>query len=122
MKSYRTAFRHLALTSAIVLVSVASAHALDANAFGTRLKAVLAQQGAEINWTNITENGTQVVLEGVTIGAPGKPDKANVGNVTLDNITEENGGYKIGTLTLPNYSTTEDGMTVDINGATVSGL
>lgn len=122
MKSYRTAFRHLALTSAIVLVSVASAHALDTNAFGTRLKAVLAQQGAEINWTNITENGTQVVLEGVTIGAPGKPDKANVGNVTLDNITEENGGYKIGTLTLPNYSTTEDGMTVDISGATVNGL
>lgn len=122
MKSYRSAFRHLALTSAIVLVSVASAHALDTNAFGTRLKAVLAQQGAEINWTNITENGTQVVLEGVTIGAPGKPDKANVGNVTLDNITEENGGYKVGTLTLPNYSTTEEGMTVDINGATVNGL
>jgi len=122
MKSYRTAFRNLALSSAIVLVSVASAHALDTNAFGTRLKAVLAQQGAEINWTNITENGTQVVLEGVTIGAPGKPEKANVGNVTLDNITEENGGYKVGTLTLPNYSTTEDGMTVDISGATVNGL
>lgn len=122
MKPYRSALRHLALTSAIVLVSVASAHAVDTNAFGTRLKAVLATQGAEINWSNLTENGTQVVLEGVTIGAPGNPQKANIGNVTLDNITEENGGYKIGTVTLPNYSTTEDGMTVDISGATINGL
>jgi hypothetical protein len=122
MKTYRSAFRNLALTSVILLLPVASAHALDTNTFGTRLKAVLAEQGAEITWTNITENGTQVVLEGVTIGAPGKPDKANLGNITLDNITEEAGGYKIGTITLPNYSTTEEGMTVDISGASISGL
>lgn len=122
MKAYRSALRHLALTSAIVLVSVASAHALDTNAFGTRLKAVLAGQGAEVNWNNIAENGTQVVLEGVTITAPGSPEKANVGNVTLDNITEENGGYKIGTVTLPNYSATEEGMTIDVSGVTISGL
>lgn len=122
MKSYRSTFRQLALSSALVLISVASAHALDANAFGTRLKAVLADQGAEINWTNLTENGTQVVLEGVTIGAAGKPEKANLGNVTLDNITEENGGYKIGTLSLPDYSTTEEGMTVAVSGITVDGL
>lgn len=122
MKSYRSTFRQLALSSALVLISVASAHALDANAFGTRLKAVLAEQGAEINWTNLTENGTQVVLEGVTIGAAGKPEKANLGTVTLDNITEENGGYKIGTLSLPDYSTTEEGMTVAVSGITVDGL
>jgi hypothetical protein len=122
MKTYRSAFRNLALTSVILLLPVASAHALDTNTFGTRLKAVLAEQGAEITWTNITENGTQVVLEGVTIGAQGKPDKANLGNITLDNITEEAGGYKIGTITLPNYSTTEEGMTVDISGASISGL
>jgi len=122
MKPYRSGLRHLALTSAIVLVSVASAHALDTNAFGTRLKAVLAQQGAQINWTNISENGTQVVLEGVTVTAPGSPEKANVGNVTLDNITEENGGYKIGTIALPNYSVTEDGMTIDVSGVTINGL
>lgn len=122
MKSYRSTFRQLALSSALVLISVASAHALDANAFGARLKAVLADQGAEINWTNLTENGTQVVLEGVTIGAAGKPEKANLGNVTLDNITEENGGYKIGTLSLPDYSTTEEGMTFAVSGITVDGL
>jgi hypothetical protein len=122
MKVYRPALRHMALTSAILLISVASAHALDTNAFGTRLKAVLAQQGAEINWTNITENGTQIVLEGVTIGAPSNQQKANLGNVTLDNVTEENGGYRIGTLTLPDYSTTEEGTTVDINGIKVTGL
>lgn len=122
MTSYRSTFRQLALSSALVLVSVASAHALDANAFGTRLKAVLAEQGAEINWTNLTENGSQIVLEGVTIGAPGKAEKANLGNVTLDNVTDENGGYKVGTLSLPDYSATEEGMTVAVTGITVDGM
>ena len=80
------------------------------------------QQGAEIAWTNITENGTQVVLEGVTVGAAAKPEKANLGNVTLDNITEVNGGFKIGTLAFQDYSTTEEGMTFSLAGASISGL
>jgi hypothetical protein len=122
MKPYRSALRYLTLTSAIVLVSSASAYALDSNAFGTRLKAVLAEQGAEINWTNLTENGSQIVLEGVTIGAAGKPEKAELGNVTLDNVTEENGGYKIGTVSLPDYSKTEDGVTLDVSGIAIDGL
>ena len=44
-----------------------------------------------------------------------KAEKADIGNVTLDNITEANGGYKIGTLSLPDYSKTEEGMTVDVS-------
>ncbi|MDW6021344.1 hypothetical protein SAZ10_06145 [Mesorhizobium sp. BAC0120] len=122
MKPYRYAFRHLAATTVIVLLPVASAHALDANAFGTRLKGLVAEQGADINWTSLTESGSQIVLEGVTIGAQGKPDKVNLGDVTLNDVTEENGGYRVGTLTLPNYSTTEEGVTVDISGATINGL
>ena len=111
MQIHRTALRKLALSTIIVVLPVASAHALDTAAFGDRLKAVVAAQGAEIAWSNITENGTQVVLEGVTVGAAGKPEKANLGNVTLDNITEVNGGFKIGTLAFQDYSTTEEGMT-----------
>jgi hypothetical protein len=125
MTPYRSALRYLALTSAIVILPVASAHALDTDAFGTRLKAVLAAQGAEINWTGISEDGTQVVLSGVTIGGKGKPDneKANLGDVTLDNVTEDNGGYKIGTLSFQDYTSPEqDGMTVAISGASVTGL
>src|SRR5262245_52096239 len=104
MSPYRSALRRLALTSAIVILPVASAHALDTEAFGKRVKDALAAQGAEIGWTGISENGTQIVLTGVTIGAPGKPDKANLGDVTLDNVTEANGGYKIGTLSFQDFT------------------
>ena len=48
MTPYRSAIRHLSLTSAMVLLSVASAHALDTEAFGNRLKAYMTEQGAEI--------------------------------------------------------------------------
>jgi hypothetical protein len=123
MSPYRSALRRLALTSAIVILPVASAHALDTEAFGKRVKDALAAQGAEIGWTGINENGTQIVLTGVTVGAPGKPDKANLGDVTLDNVTEANGGYKIGTLSFQDFtSPPEDGMTVSLAGATVTGL
>jgi hypothetical protein len=122
MQIHRSALRKLALSTIIVVLPVASAHALDTAAFGDRLKAVVAAQGAEIAWANITENGTQVVLEGVTVGAAAKPEKANLGNVTLDNITEVNGGFKIGTLAFQDYSTTEEGMTFSLAGASISGL
>jgi hypothetical protein len=122
MQIHHSALRKLALSTIIVVLPVASAHALDTAAFGDRLKAVLAAQGAEVAWAKITENGTQVVLEGVTVGAAAKPEKANLGNITLDNITEANGGFKIGTLSFQDYSTTEEGMTVALAGASISGL
>jgi hypothetical protein len=122
MQIHRTALRKLVLSAIIVVGPVASAHAVDTAAFGERLKAVVAAQGAEIGWSNITENGTQVVLEGVTVGAAGKPEKANLGNVTLDNIADANGGFKIGTLAFQDYSTTEEGMTFAIAGASITGL
>jgi len=113
------------LTCAIVILPVASAHALDTEAFGTRLKAVVAAQGGEINWTGISENGSQIVLSGVTVGGAGKPDteKGHLGDVTLDNVTEENGGYKIGTISFQDFtSPEEDGMTVALSGASITGL
>jgi hypothetical protein len=122
MPIHNSAIRKLALSTIIVILPVASAHAVDTAAFGDRLKAVAAAQGAEVAWTNITENGTQVVLEGVTVGMASKPEKANLGNITLDNITDADGGFKIGTLSFQDYSTTEDGMTFDLAGASISGL
>jgi len=113
------------LTSAIVVLPVASAHALDTEAFGTRLKAVVAQQGGEIAWTGINESGTQIVLSGVTVGGAGKPDdqKGHLGDVTLDNVTEDNGGYKIGTVSFQDFtSPEEDGVTVSLAGASISGV
>ena len=122
MQIHRSALRKLALTTIILIAPAASAYAVDTAAFGDRLKTVLAAQGVTVEWANITENGTQVVLEGVKLGMGTTPEKADLGNVTLDNITEANGGYKIGTLSLPDYSKTEEGMTVDAAGISISGL
>ena len=49
MQTHRSALRKLVLSAIIVVVPVASAHALDTAAFGDRLKAVLAAQGADID-------------------------------------------------------------------------
>ena len=122
MQIHHSALRKLVLSAIILVAPAASAYAVDTAAFGERLKGVLSAQGVNIEWAKLTENGTQVVLEGVKLGMGDKAEKADIGNVTLDNITEANGGYKIGTLSLPDYSKTEEGMTVDAAGISITGL
>lgn len=122
MQLHHSALRKLVLSAIILVAPAASAYAVDTAAFGERLKGVLSAQGVNIEWGKLTENGTQVVLEGVKLGMGDKAEKADIGNVTLDNITEANGGYKIGTLSLPDYSKTEEGMTVDAAGISITGL
>jgi hypothetical protein len=122
MKNSRSALRHLALTSALVLISAASAHAVEADAFGARLKAVFKDYGTQLDWSGISEDGSRLVLQGVTIESPGHPEKVAVGDVTLDDVTEQSGGYRIGTVTLPDYRTTEDGTTVSASGLVITGL
>lgn len=122
MTRHKHALRRLALSTFLFVIPLDVAFAQDANAVGERLKAVLAAQGMDIAWTAITGDAASMTLEGTTVALAGQPDKVPLGNVTLADVTEENGGYKIGTMSLPNYSVTEDGATIDITGIAIAGL
>ena len=92
----------------------------DTNAFGARLKAVMLAQGVNIEWTQPHRKRPRgsYSKKGSPSASATRP-KGNLGNVTLDDVTDENGGFKIGKVTLPDYSTTEEGMTVDVSGVTL---
>ncbi len=117
-------FRILAVSTALFGVPLSGAQAQDADKFGTALKAALSRQNITIDWSSISQSGSQIVLQGVSFGMPSAANmkSAPIGDVTLADVSEEDGGYKIGTVTFPSYSMTEEGMTIDATGITMSGL
>ncbi len=114
--------KKLALSTVLLPLSLSTAQALEANKVGDRLKAVLTGQGLDVSWTNLTENGSQIVLEGATVKVANAPAPVPIGNVTLDEVTEVDGGYRIGKVTLPSYALSDQGMNIDISGAELTGL
>lgn len=115
--------RLLAVSTVLIIAGAPLAMAQDANRLGERIKAAMQKQGISVDWSNISQNGSQVVLEGVTFGAPNAPSRSEpIGNVTLDGVTEENGGYNIGTITFPNFAGTDQGLSYSADNITISGL
>lgn len=122
MTFHRSAVRTLALSSFLVAFPLQAALAQEVDAVAERLKAVLAGQGIELTWSGVSGDASEMVISDANFTVTGVPQKTSLGNVTLSEITEENGAYTIGTVTLPNYSTTEEGATVDITGISLTGL
>ncbi|MCO6050796.1 hypothetical protein NGM99_13505 [Mesorhizobium sp. RP14(2022)] len=119
--------RLLSITTALVVLPSQFASAQDATKFGEDLKAALTKQGLSAEWTNIEQNGSQLVLKGVSFGLPKGAAAATsqtkpIGDVTLDGVTEQAGGYKVEKVSFPTYSTTDQGITFDLSGVSLSGL
>lgn len=112
-----------AFAALITAFSTVGALAQDANAVAQRLKDVMSAQGVELGWASATgENGSQIVLDGVTYGVPATPDKLNIGKVTLDDVSDDNGGYTIGTITFPAISLKDRGFDFEMTPATLNGV
>lgn len=122
MTRRHTLLKNLFITTFLISASSSFAIAQDINAVGERLKAVLDAQGMKIAWTSATGDASEMVLEGVTMSMTTAPGEIALGKITLSDITEENGGYKVGTVTLPDYTITENGATIAIAGMEMAGL
>jgi hypothetical protein len=114
--------KKLFITTFLVSASSGWAVAQDITAVGDRLKVVVENQGMKISWDSATGDASQMVLEGVKMGMVGAPGEFAVGKVTLSDISEENGGYTIGSVTLPDYNITQDDATIAISGMEMAGL
>lgn len=121
MVVYKSALR-AGISSLVLAMALGSASAQDANAVTARLKSLLQTQGMELGWASATGSGGQIVLEGATLKITGEPDVVKIGNVTLDGVTDADGGYKIGKATFPDYNITQEGLTFQMTGTTIENL
>ncbi len=112
----------LAFSTLLLALPASHAFAQDAAQVGDRLKAVLAQQNINVNWASAEGDASHIVLKGVTVGMANAPASNPIGDVTLDDVKDNNGGYKVGKVTFPGYSVNENGMSFDMEGVTMSGL
>lgn len=119
---HRNAIRNLAFSTFLLTIPLNAAFAQDATAVADRIKAMAAKQGIVIAWSNVTGDAASMVMEGVTVKPASEANALPIGNITLTNVTEEDGAYTVGALTTAPFSKTEDGISVDISSFSINGL
>ncbi len=122
MTIHRPLFYKLALSTILFTLPLHGAHAQDANAVAERLKQLLAVQNLDLNWSSVSGDASEMVLEGVTFTVPGQKEAFPLGKLTLEGVTEENGGYKIETVSTEPYHFAEDKAVIDVSAMTYSGV
>jgi hypothetical protein len=115
MTIHRSTFHKLALSTFLLTASLSLAHAQDTTAVADRLKALLANQGVDLAWTGISGDASSMVMEGVSLKPAAEKDPLPIGNVTLEGVTEKDGGFAIETVSTQAFSHTEDGISLNIS-------
>jgi len=109
---------------ALVLAASTSALAADAQAFGERLKSVMAGQSVVLSYASATADGDDVVLGDAKI-APQRPgaEALGLGDLRFEDVagsTPE--GWRAGRVVLNDVDQAEGGTRVTVSGAAVEGL
>lgn len=109
--------------SLIALMAVAgAARAQDANAVAERLKATLAVQGITFAYTGVSGDASSMVLDGVSVKPATEQTPLPIGKVTLEGVTDANGGYKVATLSTEAFNKNAEGVTLDISPIVLHGM
>jgi len=122
MTIHRSTFHKLALSTFLLTASLATAQAQDTTAVADRLKALLADQGIDLAWTGISGDASSMVIQGVSIKPDAGKDPLTIGDVTLEGVTEKDGGFAIETASTQAFSHSEDGISLDTTPIVVHGL
>ena len=120
--------RHgLAMTAALgaLLVFSAPASALDTDAFLDRLQVVMAEQGTNVAWAEIDQydnDAGQPVIGLVDVNVEVNGEGATVPLVELIEVTEQGGGWRIGTLYVPEFSNQDGDNSVYLSDIAIDGM
>lgn len=109
------------MLSGILLAATAvGAQAWEVEDVANRLKAELAGHGMTLEWAEATKDGSSIELSDVSIGD--SEGKADLGDLTLQDVSETDGDYRIGRIDVPDYEMSSDEGKVAVQDATISGL
>ncbi|WP_284776647.1 hypothetical protein [Agrobacterium sp. lyk4-40-TYG-31] len=115
--------RHFLFASAAVVAFASPAFALDGADVLKKINAAYAAQGGEIAAKSVAVNGSTVTLSGVTFGAYGNKEQTfPVGDVTLEGVEEDNGGYNIDKMSFQNIDYAHETVAVNVSDLYMSGI
>jgi hypothetical protein len=115
MKLHRSTLSRLAFSTFLLVVPLDAAFAQDTTAVADRLKALLANQGVDISWSGISGDASSMVMEGVTVKPTSEKEALPIGNVRLEGVNEQDGGFAIASVSTEAFSRTEDGATLEVS-------
>lgn len=122
MTIHRSTFRRFALSTMFLALTLDAALAQGGAAIADRLKAAMAAQGLSIGWSAVTGDASSMVLKDVSIKPAAEQDGLEIGDVTLTGVTEKDGGYRIEKVETAPFSTSAEGMTLDLSPLVVTGV
>lgn len=122
MNLHRSTFQKLAFSTFLFSLSLNAAVAQDTAAVADRLKSLMTNQGADISWTGISGDASSMVLEGVTVKPAAEKESLAVGNITLEGVSESNGGFLVDTVSTEAFSKTEGGASIEVSPIVMHGL
>lgn len=115
--------RQVLFASAALLTLSAPAFALDGGDVLKKINAAYAAQGGEIAAGSVAVDGSTVTLNSVTFNAAADPaKKIPVGNITLEGVEENNGGYKIKNARFDNIDYKQENIEIKASDIYMSGL
>lgn len=116
----------LAAASALVIVFAGSAYAVDGDAVAARLKALYGEQGGTLEYSNVETHDSTVILQDTKLSTAGMKETFKVGDITLSDVTDvSGGGFKIGTLAMPDINYTppaEPDSKISVQGINLQGI
>lgn len=116
-------FRTLLLASSTVLAFSGTAFALDGNDLLKKINASYNTQGAAITAAAVETDGSTVVLKGAAFSADAMSQhKFPLGDITFEDVEEDNGGYHIGTAKFDDINFTDKDTTVTVVDMYMSGI
>ncbi len=122
MSIHHRLFSKLTLSTFIFAAGAAGAWAQDAGAVAERFKQLMSQQGMEVSWAALNGDASAFALEGVKLTFTGNPKPLELGKLNFAGVTEENGGYRVATISTDAYNTTQDGATIELSPVKLNGV
>lgn len=108
-------------TTTLLLLSSASAFAVDAQAFAERLKAVAQKQNMSLTFDSAEADGENVILKGVS-GA-NAVEKGRVAEIIFETVSGSTAdGWDVERVAFPDFDETEDGVHTRITGIVIEGM
>lgn len=107
--------------SALTVLQPAYA-AVEAQKVADAITAQFANFGMTIKAAGSELQGSNVVLKGVELTPAAGATATPLGDVTLENVTEDGAGYKVGQISAPASKTDKDGVTMNFGGAAIRNV
>ena len=98
-----------------------AAWAADAQAVADAVTAQLANQGVKLDIGSAANDGDDIVFSDVKI-TPTDLETAEVGEIVLEDVEEDGGGYIIGRIAAPAFTKEKDGKKLEFGGAEINDL